>query len=63
MKIAFVMDPIAGVDIDADTTFALMFAAKERGHQEHRSHHISRLCCVVGAGTDCLVVRGLFLGS
>ena len=33
MKIAFVMDPIAGVDIDADTTFAMMFAAKERGHQ------------------------------
>lgn len=33
MKIAFVMDPIERVDIDADTTFALMFAAQEAGHE------------------------------
>jgi glutathione synthase len=35
MKIAFVMDPIESVDIDADTTFALMFAAQEAGHEVH----------------------------
>lgn len=32
MRIAFVMDPVANVDIDADTTFAFMLAAAERGH-------------------------------
>jgi glutathione synthase len=32
MRIAFVMDPIETVNIDADTTFALMLAAQERGH-------------------------------
>ena len=32
MRIAFVMDPIDRVDIKADTTFAIMFAAQERGH-------------------------------
>jgi glutathione synthase len=29
----FVMDPIASVDIDKDTTFVLMLAAQERGHR------------------------------
>ncbi|MEZ4460858.1 MAG: glutathione synthase [bacterium] len=33
MRIAFVMDPIASVNIHADTTFALMLAAQERGHE------------------------------
>lgn len=33
MRIAFVMDPIANVNIDADTTFAFMLAAQERGHE------------------------------
>ncbi len=33
MKLGFVMDPIASVDIDADTTFAFMLAAQERGHE------------------------------
>lgn len=32
MRIAFVMDPVEDVNIDADTTFALMLAAEERGH-------------------------------
>lgn len=32
MKIGFVMDPLDSVNIDADTTFAFMFAAQERGH-------------------------------
>ncbi len=33
MRVAFVMDPIEDVNIDADTTFALMFAAQARGHE------------------------------
>ena len=33
MRIAFVMDPIDGVNIDADTTFAFMMAASERDHE------------------------------
>ena len=33
MKIGFVMDPIEQVNIDADTTFAFMFAAAQRGHE------------------------------
>jgi glutathione synthase len=32
LNIAFQMDPMDGVDIDADSTFALAFAAQERGH-------------------------------
>ncbi len=32
MRITFVMDPLANVNIDADTTFAFMLAARERGH-------------------------------
>lgn len=35
MRIAFVMDPVVDVDIEADTTFALMLAAHERGHEVH----------------------------
>ncbi len=31
MKIGFVMDPVEKVDVHADTTFALMLAAQERG--------------------------------
>lgn len=33
MKIGFVMDPIEGVDVFADTTFALMLGAQNRGHE------------------------------
>ena len=33
MKIAFQMDPILGVDIDADTTFRLAEEAQARGHE------------------------------
>ncbi len=33
MKIGFVMDPIEGVNVEADTTFALMMAAQERGDE------------------------------
>ncbi|MGM0559156.1 MAG: glutathione synthase [Myxococcota bacterium] len=36
MKIGFVMDPLASVNINADTTFALMFAAQERGHEVYK---------------------------
>lgn len=35
MKIAFVMDPIESVEVDADTTFALMLAAQKAGHELH----------------------------
>jgi glutathione synthase len=33
MKIGFVMDPVESVDVNADTTFAFMLAAHERGHE------------------------------
>ncbi|QYX56498.1 glutathione synthase [Roseovarius sp. SCSIO 43702] len=33
MKIAFQMDPIGPIDIDADSTFRLMLEAQERGHE------------------------------
>lgn len=33
MKIGFIMDPIELVNIDADTTFAFMYAAQQRGHE------------------------------
>jgi glutathione synthase len=33
LTLLFVMDPIASVDIDKDTTFVLMLAAQERGHR------------------------------
>jgi len=36
----FVMDPIAGIDVDKDTTFVLMLEAQRRGHRV--------LCCGVG---------------
>ncbi|MGH7336457.1 MAG: glutathione synthase, partial [Myxococcota bacterium] len=33
LSIAFVMDPIAQIDIRADTTFVLMLEAQRRGHR------------------------------
>ncbi|MBI2898224.1 MAG: glutathione synthase [Deltaproteobacteria bacterium] len=33
MRICFIMDPLAGVLIDKDTTFALMLEAQRRGHE------------------------------
>jgi glutathione synthase len=33
LTLLFVMDPIASIDIDKDTTFVLMLAAQERGHR------------------------------
>ena len=33
LSLAFVMDPIEALDIDADTTFALMLEAQRRGHE------------------------------
>lgn len=33
MKIGFVMDPLTTVNVYADTTFSLMLAAQERGHE------------------------------
>ena len=33
MKLGFVMDPLESVNVNADTTFALMFGAQERGHE------------------------------
>lgn len=33
MRLAFVMDPVSTVLVDADTTFAIMLEAERRGHQ------------------------------
>lgn len=33
LRIAFQMDPVAGVDIDADSTFRLVEEAQDRGHE------------------------------
>jgi glutathione synthase len=33
VKIGFVMDPLESVNIEADTTFAFMLAARKRGHE------------------------------
>ena len=33
LSMAFVMDPVAAVDIHADTTFVLMLEAQKRGHE------------------------------
>lgn len=35
LSLLFVMDPIGSIDIDKDTTFALMLAAQQRGHRLH----------------------------
>lgn len=35
LRVAFQMDPIGGVDIDADSTFRLALEAQERGHLCH----------------------------
>ncbi|MEL6206623.1 MAG: glutathione synthase, partial [Pseudomonadota bacterium] len=33
MRVAFQMDPIGGVDIEADSSFRLAEAAQDRGHK------------------------------
>ena len=38
MRVAFQMDPIGGVNIDADSTFRLAEEAQERGHALHYYH-------------------------
>ena len=43
LQIAFQMDPIDGVDIDADSTFRLALEAQERGHACH-VYTPDRLC-------------------
>jgi glutathione synthase len=35
LSVAFVMDPVTKLDIDADTTFAFMLEAQRRGHRVH----------------------------
>ncbi|MBF2054230.1 MAG: glutathione synthase [Candidatus Sericytochromatia bacterium] len=35
LKIAYVMDPIAGINIKKDSTFAMLEAAQARGHQNY----------------------------
>ena len=32
LKVAIQMDPVEGINIDTDTTFALMLEAQDRGH-------------------------------
>ncbi|HEX8471257.1 MAG TPA: glutathione synthase [Brevundimonas sp.] len=34
LKVAIQMDPVEGVDIEADTTWLMMMTAQERGHQQ-----------------------------
>ena len=43
LRVAFQMDPMEGVDIDADTTFALAEVAAERGYElyEYQPDHLS----------------------
>ena len=43
LRIAFQMDPMEGVDIDADTTFALAEVASERGYHlyEYGPEHLA----------------------
>ena len=41
VSMLFVMDPIGSIDIEKDTTFALMLAAQQRGHRVS--------CCEIGA--------------
>ena len=36
LKIAFQMDPLAGLNIAGDSTFALMLAAQARGYQSYQ---------------------------
>ena len=49
LRVAFQMDPMEGVDVDADTTFALAEAAQERGyrlweyHPDHLSYDLGRV--------------------
>ena len=38
LKVAVQMDPIAGINIDGDSTFALMLEAQARGHQLWHYH-------------------------
>lgn len=33
LRIAFLMDPLGGIDIDKDTTFAFLLESQERGHE------------------------------
>ena len=35
LKFGIIMDPIAGIDIDKDTTFVMMLEAQKRGHELH----------------------------
>ena len=50
LSLAFVMDPIDAVSIEADTTFVLMLEAQARGHQVFyvdpaRGRNLVRFAC------------------
>ncbi len=49
MKIGFVMNPLAQVNIHADTTFALMDAAQKRGHALFTIDHLDAMAYEAGA--------------
>ncbi len=60
LKVAIQMDPIAGVDIDADSTFRLAEAAQARGHalfHYHPNDLIWREGRVLATGADLTVRR------
>ncbi len=54
LRLAWVMDPIESVDIDADTTFALMLEAQERGH---RNFVVDQADLSVDRGRPCARLR------
>ncbi|MBD0272440.1 MAG: glutathione synthase, partial [Acetobacteraceae bacterium] len=47
LKVAVQMDPIQSIDIDADSTFALMLEAQKRGHALWH-HHVRDLSFAAG---------------
>lgn len=51
LRVGFVMDPFERVAVDADTSFALMLAAAQRGHSVFHIDPVS----VGYAGGDCVV--------
>ncbi len=59
LRVAIQMDPIAAIDIDADSTFALALEAQKRGHAllYYVPQHLSMYDSVVRAKAQSLTVR------
>ena len=56
LNVAVQMDPISGIDISGDSTFALMLEAQRRGHSLFH-YHVKSLAsarwCAVGTRRAC----------